>query len=171
MISVAFKRMMLNTLMLFAIFAYSFVTGDDQNHVHFVCEKEANIAKHALANKQDRMNLALCFHKNNLISDALETYRGLRNDHTDYAFPLVNIAHGLYAIGKFQEAIDMINTYFIEVGANFNFQNFGAVGNLGTSDYDALVYGSPCSEDSSFRRDCVSALNLFGLSHVSLVGK
>lgn len=162
--------MLLYIQIMFALFGDSaFGMGsNDMNHVHHICNRAAylsNVHTHH-ADREDHLNLALCFHRNNLITEALEVYSEIRNTHGDYAFPLVNIAHIQYMNGEYEEAIDTINTYFGEVGADFPFQNGGEI----QSDNDSIEHGSPCVEDALFRVDCVSALNIFGLSHMSLLG-
>jgi tetratricopeptide (TPR) repeat protein len=107
--------------------------------------------------RSDLMRLALCFHEKGAISKAFQIYQGeLRRLFKDYAFPLVNIAHIHFRQGEPSKALNSLQLYFKEVeGTN-------------VTDRDSLIFGTPCHSKALFLEDCISALNLLGLTYSSL---
>jgi len=157
----------LNLFLVAVFFGSALSYGQSSN----VCRIEAYQAKESV-NSLDRrehrarlMHLALCYHTRNLLPDALNVYQELRRVHADYAFPLVNIAHVHVTNGEHFKAIDALSLYFTEVGG------YHGEGVTGLADYDSILIGSPCLEKALHREDCVSALNIYGISLHHTYGK
>jgi len=121
------------------------------------------------------MRYALCLHQNGEATQALDAYEELRKLHSNYAFPLTNIAYIYLRNGSPWKAIEVLEQYFNEVGEEYPSpstieQYFNEVGEEHPSpstkmiDEDSLIFGSPCNVKSIFREDCVAALNLLGVA-------
>lgn len=107
--------------------------------------------------RSDLMSLALCFHETGATSNAYQVYQGeLRRLFKDYAFPLVNIAHIHFRQGEPSKALNALQIYFKEVQGTH------------VTDRDSIIFGTPCHPKALFLEDCISALNLLGLTNVNL---
>jgi len=108
------------------------------------------------------MRYALCLHQNGEIIQALDAYEELRKLHSNYAFPLTNIAYIYLRNGSPWKAIEVLEIYFNEVGEEILSPSTKII------DEDSLIFGSPCNVKSLFREDCVAALNLLGVAQFNV---
>jgi tetratricopeptide (TPR) repeat protein len=104
------------------------------------------------------MRYALCLHQNGEAIQALDAYKELRKLHSNYAFPLTNIAYIYLRNGSPWKTIEVLEQYFNEVGEGHPSPLTNMI------DEDSLIFGSPCNIKSIFREDCVAALNLLGVA-------
>lgn len=107
--------------------------------------------------RSNLMSLALCFHEKGATSKAFQLYQGeLRRLFKDYAFPLVNIAYIYFRQGEPIQALNSLQMYFKEVEGTH------------VTDKDSIIFGTPCNSKAMFLEDCISALNLLGLTYFNL---
>jgi Flp pilus assembly protein TadD, contains TPR repeats len=107
--------------------------------------------------RSNLMSLALCFHEKGATSKAFQIYQGeLRRLFKDYAFPLVNIAYIYFRQGEPFQALNSLQMYFKEVEGTH------------VTDKDSIIFGTPCNSKAMFLEDCISALNLLGLTYFNL---
>ena len=100
-----------------------------------------------------QMNLATCIHAAKHYSVALEIYSFIETSFPSHAYVHVNKAAAHLQLGEIGKARDSMRKYFDAVG--------GIDGSGIPTDTIAAQRGSPCSNVSSFKLDCVNALNNF----------
>jgi len=100
-----------------------------------------------------QMNLATCIHAAKHYSVALEIYSFIETSFPSHAYVHVNKAAAHLQLGEIGKARDSMRKYFDAVG--------GIDGSGIPTDTIAAQRGSPCSNVSSFKFDCVNALNNF----------
>eukprot|EP00984_Skeletonema_dohrnii_P011710 scaffold4693_cov113-Skeletonema_dohrnii-CCMP3373.AAC.3 len=99
------------------------------------------------------MNLATCIHSAKYFRIALEIYSFIQQSFPFDAYVQVNKAAAHLTLGEVGLARDSMRKYFDQVG--------GIDGSGIPTDTIAAQKGSPCSNTSAYKLDCVNALNNF----------
>lgn len=120
------------------------------------CMKD-NLSSDRRDHRIQLMKYSLCLHHSGQTNEAFAAYEELRKIHSDYAFPLINMAFIYLRAGKPRQTIHFLDQYFDEVGG------WGEPRSK-MVDEDSRIFGSPCHPKSLFRADCISALNLLGVA-------
>ena len=129
------------------------------------CQNELNRAvtlqQHNKVNHRQLMDIALCFHREKDTVKALQVYHHIRSTTPHYSYVLINIAIIHQKDGNPIQARSFVEQYLEEVG--------GIHGNNGGRlvDLDSKLFGTPCRTASTYKSNCIQALNVLGSTYTS----
>ncbi len=117
------------------------------------CLTEIQAIEKSNKNYHLQMRLATCIHAAKHFRVALELYSFIEASFPSHAYLQVNKAAAYLTLGEIKLARDAMLSYFDQVG--------GIYGNGIPTDTIAAQSGSPCTDNSVYKLDCVNALNNF----------